>query len=584
VWHRLRHARNARRSRHDERGTVTLLMTVMLGVLMVSSAFVVDLGMQRVARADMQALADVVALDLSRELDGRTVDQLTPVLEQKAEESVARNSGMIGDTPVVDFDLGTLDDDGDFDAMANGVPTAVSVSAATEVAFAFAGVTGVDEGAAAREAAAMSASNACFRLGSFAAALRTGDSLVGDVFEALFKDDDALAVNLKAVGYDGLLNSYIDLEALAVEMGVGTVQALVDTGAISVKSLLEAGVRVLYADGNSDASAILDKIASAVKTDVQARVGHILAVGDGSAVSSRINTVDLIGGAGLAAALNSSVADHNNLLSVGVPWNVAHTSQGDIELQVIEPPRQACGAPNDGTTASTGQVRLDADLGFNLPNRILGLDVRSTVNPTSKSASIAVRAEVAGAQAELTGLSCDGGVEEFRMRVDSRLTDISVTLPFAMSGSLDAAALEMILPPHLIPNVAKKLLSLDLELRLSSAVQLQTVARTDYTDPEPSAGAAELVEIGAPVVSVAATSRVWLNVAGLRTELDLELLDLSSILSAVSSSVIGTSLPEVVTNFNDALLPLAKLLGLRVAGADVYGVPGPMCNLPRLVG
>jgi hypothetical protein len=154
----------------------------------------------------------------------------------------------------------------------------------------------------------------------------------------------------------------------------------------------------------------------------------------------------------------------------------------------------------------------------------------------------------------------------------------------------------MILPPHLIPNVAKKLLSLDLELRLSSAVQLQTVARTgaehtvyavpphDYTDPEPSAGAAELVEIGAPVVSVAATSRVWLNVAGLRTELDLELLDLSSILSAVSSSVIGTSLPEVVTNFNDALLPLAKLLGLRVAGADVYGVPGPMCNLPRLVG
>lgn len=593
---RLRHALDAPASRKDDRGTVTLFMVVLLGVIMVSSAFVVDLGMQRVARADMQALADVVALDLSRELDGRTVAQLGPLLAAKAEESVARNSGMLGTAPDLDLRLGSLDDDGDFVPMASGVPTTVSVTAATEVAFAFAGFTGESEGAAVRDAAAMSASNACFRLGSFAAALRSGDSVVGDVFEELFKDSDALGVNLNAIAYDGLLDSYIGLEDLALEMGVGSVSALVDSGTISVKELFEAGMRVLDADGASRASAILGDVAARVDADVRATVGHMLAVGGGSAVSSRINTVDLLGGAGLAAALNADVADHNNLLKTGVPWNVAHVSSGDIELTVIEPPRHACGAPNDGTTASTGQLRLDADLGFNLPNRVLDLDVGRTDDPSSKKASIAVRAELAGAQAELTGLSCTGGVEEFRMRVDSRLTDISVELPFRMTGSLDLAALEKIVPAKLIPGVAGKLLGLELDLDLKAAVGLRTLASTgkedtvyavpphDYSDPEPSAGAKDLIQIDNPTLSVAASSRVWLTVAGVRTALNLELLDLSSILDAVTSSVIGTSLPKVVANFNDALLPVAKLLGLRVAGADVFGVPGPMCNLPRLVG
>ncbi|WP_141006782.1 hypothetical protein [Nocardioides humi] len=74
-----------------------MLMTVpLLAVLLVSGAFAVDLGMQRVARADMQALADVVALDLARELDGRTVNALVDVLEEKKERSLARNHDMVG--------------------------------------------------------------------------------------------------------------------------------------------------------------------------------------------------------------------------------------------------------------------------------------------------------------------------------------------------------------------------------------------------------------------------------------------------------------------------------------------------------
>ena len=52
--------------RRDERGAVVPMVAIMLTVLMISAAFAVDLGKQRVVRQDMQALADVVAA-LTRE-------------------------------------------------------------------------------------------------------------------------------------------------------------------------------------------------------------------------------------------------------------------------------------------------------------------------------------------------------------------------------------------------------------------------------------------------------------------------------------------------------------------------------------
>ena len=50
------------RRRRDERGAIIPMMAMLLVVLIPSTAIAVDLGMQRVVRRDMQALADVVAL------------------------------------------------------------------------------------------------------------------------------------------------------------------------------------------------------------------------------------------------------------------------------------------------------------------------------------------------------------------------------------------------------------------------------------------------------------------------------------------------------------------------------------------
>ena len=165
--------------RGDERGAVAVLTAFLMVVVLGVGALVVDLGMQRAARGDMQGLADLVALDLARDLDGRTVAQLQPVLTADAALSVQRNRSVLGEgAPQLGIEMGQLGPTGIFVPMTTGVPTAVRVQAATKVAFAFAGITGVKDGAVARSAVANKEASACYTVGSYAASLDTQNSLL----------------------------------------------------------------------------------------------------------------------------------------------------------------------------------------------------------------------------------------------------------------------------------------------------------------------------------------------------------------------------------------------------------------------
>ena len=89
----------------DEHGVVAIVVALITcAVLIPIAAVAVDLGVQRVARRDMQAPADVVALDLSRQLDGRSVAQITgasPSLQSLANASMARNNTTVGNGTTV---------------------------------------------------------------------------------------------------------------------------------------------------------------------------------------------------------------------------------------------------------------------------------------------------------------------------------------------------------------------------------------------------------------------------------------------------------------------------------------------------
>jgi hypothetical protein len=612
IFPRLRHGRDWGRSvrrtpRRDERGAVGIFVAViMVPVLLMTAAFTVDLGVQRVARVDMQSLADVVALDLAWELDGSTAASLEPLMQTRAAASLARNSGTVGSIdgdPILEPVLGQMVD-GVFVAVSGSeVPTAVRVTASTDVAFAFAGITGVAGGDVTRSAISTASSGACFRLGSFAAALSTGDSALNGVFESLMQD--ALGVNLKAIGYQGLATSYVGLDALAIELGAGTVDALVSQGNISVASLLSASSRVLSNQGDTAAAAAMGTIATRVTAGLTLNFGDLLSIGDGSSVSSSINALDLLGSAGFA--VGTEVANGNNFLDTGVVWSDPWLSKGDVKLSVIEAPQQACGRPGGGVTARTAQIELETNLALELSGeKISGLDVR-TSDGTNKS-NIQVRAVVASATGTLTGMRCGSGTdsspEEIRVRVDSQGTSASIAVDFLLQGEistngiLSAAFLSSL---NLDPLAT---VSLDLNLAVEAGAVLATgpqsatgetvyrVPPRNYFDPEPSLGSGDAVSIPAPSdVDFAAASTARLKVKlpllpATYIDLTLDQLNLSGIVNDVlnGNNRVAISLANAVENVNEALEPVSALLGLKLNGSDLFGVPRPACGLPRLVG
>src|SRR3954470_12714160 len=158
----------ARGQRRDERGAIIPMVAMLLVVLIPSSAMAVDLGMQRVVRRDMQTLADVVALDVVRLVDGRTASQIQggfnglPTMADALSRSVARNDDdVLGDAPTVTAMLIHIDTaTGVIDTVSGGairevtgteVPNAVEITAQGSVDFAFVG----GRGPAARTAVAV---------------------------------------------------------------------------------------------------------------------------------------------------------------------------------------------------------------------------------------------------------------------------------------------------------------------------------------------------------------------------------------------------------------------------------------------
>src|SRR5688500_5676316 len=59
-----------------DRGATLPLVALLLPVLMLMTAFAIDLGRQRSSRRTMQARADIIALDMARLADGRTETEI----------------------------------------------------------------------------------------------------------------------------------------------------------------------------------------------------------------------------------------------------------------------------------------------------------------------------------------------------------------------------------------------------------------------------------------------------------------------------------------------------------------------------
>lgn len=575
----------------DERGVVLPIVAVMLSVLVLIAAFGVDLGMQRVARRDMQALADAVALDLARLLDGRTAAQIqagnarSMGIEAAKNASEQRNEGSaLGDDPVVEWTLVTLDlrgdpvraPDGTVSSVSGGaVPDAVLVTARTSVDFAFA--TG--SGAAGRSAIGVASTTACHRLGSFVAALNTGDAA------ALAQLNEILHVNLSLVSYQGLADVGVSLADLALEMGAGDIDSLL-TGYVSYASLVKATIDVLNKKkptGYAAAVTTLGAVLGAAGGIGAVRLGNVLSISpdDRAALATKLNVLDLLAGSVLVADGTHAVSLPN--LQAQVPGLGNHFTGS---LNIVAAAQLACGEPNS-PVARARNSQLVGDLGMefiNLPSLNIDAGVLKGTLQTAKGTG-ALHVALGNAQSQLIDpprVSCGAGTvadpSTFSVSVASGLAQYSLDSEVEAAGKLKIGVGPLAVTADVVVVVGLSLRAPGTTGSVVAPLSIPPHDRTPYRTGSP-------VSLLTPVVPVIKSASV--TVGGVSVDALTKTLVTDAIVASLTvgnNNFTDRTLRPLAANIDTQLIgPSAALLGLRVGGADVYAVSAS-CGTPALAG
>ena len=562
------------------------MVAMLLVVLVPSSAMAVDLGMQRVVRRDMQTLADVVALDVVRLVDGRTASQIRsgyngqPTLDIAVARSVARNDDVLGDDPTVTATLVHIDTaTGVLDTVSGGavrevtgpeVPNAVLVAASGAVDFAF--LPG--RGPAVRTAVAVPSPSSCFRLGSFAAGVDTAQAnLLNQLLPGLL-NFSSLSGTL--VGYQGLAAANVTLlDLVGVSgLGVGTPDELLQLDGLTVGQFYAAMATVLQNHGGPTASVtLLQYLSSHVNLTRTIAIRDLLGIttADTAALAASFDILDLVTGAAYLA--NGS----NTLLIPGLSASLPLLNAGaTFSLAVGDAPKLACGAVGKAK-AKTGQVDLNlngtlADLPVTVP-LIGGFTVKSTVTS---------RVFLASAEGTLTNIVCGDAT----LATNAEGIDVQVT-----SGLVSSLKVTESLKINATLNLAVGVVTVDLTVPATAETTGgTTTGSVSFRHPPDAYGTAKRYGSGVVVPqlttpSVPVGAKVKLKpLIGPQVDVDISTVPgLSTALATVLSTATGNVNTSLVTPLNTNLAPmLASQLGVTVGGADVFALPRPSCNDPGL--
>ena len=565
------------------------MVAMLLAVLVPSSAMAVDLGMQRVVRRDMQSLADIVALDVVRLVDGRTASQiqsgfnsLTPLATAVSRSAARNDDDVLGDAPTVTAKLVHIDSaTGQLDRVSGGatrevsgteVPNAVEITASGSVNFAF--VSG--KGAAGRTAVAVPAPASCFRLGSFAVGVDTAQAnLLNQLLPGLL-NFSSLSGTL--VGYQGLASAQFSLLDLVgvPGLGVATPEQLLRLDGLTIGQFYAAMATVLQNNGGPTASiTLLQYLSTHANLTQTIAIGDLLDIStvDTAALAAKFNVLDLVTGAAYLA--NGS----NTLLIPGLSATVPVLNAGaTFSLKVGETPRLACGAVGKAK-ASTGQVDL------NLSGTLADMNLPLLVATATVKTTVASRVFLAAAEGTLTKIVCGDATlstnaEGIDVQVKSGLvSDFEVTANLQINATINLVGLGTVTVNLAVPTSAAT----------NGAMTTGTVSFRHPPDAYGTAkryGSSVIVpNITSPGVPVGATVTLR-TLLGVTSTVGVGTIPgLNSALTALIGTAVGTVNTGLVSQLNSNLAPLlANELGVTAGGADVFALPRPSCNDPGLAG
>lgn len=591
--------------RRGERGAIIPLVAISLALLIAITAFAVDIGRQRVARRDMQAVADVIALDMVRQLDGRTqaVIKATSTWRGGLSQSLRNNLNMPGSPAIstqqqqadavatvagspltVKVTMGLVDPvTGIFTSPIPfpDVPNAVRVIASTSVDFGFA----PGSGGASRTSIATSASTACFRLGSYGLRINSSNSVL---LKGLVESALGGSVNVSALSYQGLATANISLLSLAAAMGVGTVDQLVALNNVSVANFYLAAATVLQQNGDAANATILNSIATHLGPLPPINVGKLIAAtsGGGAAESATINVLDLVTGSAFVAN-GAALSIPNLAVNLGLTGTNLQAA-----VSLIQSPQLACGKV-DVAKASTSQANLSitgtvASVPA-LPTSLLGLTASASVGATK------IHVDLAKATGTLKAIVCGAATaaspEGVDVLVGSQLGVVSsLDTTVSISGSLTGSGVLGGLLGGLLGSILKVTVTGSVRLTASTSQPAETRTATIRIPNSPTSYSIPVStgsgSLGLETATVTAIPTLTLTASGLLgLPINLSLNQIASLTSGIDAGLVSTVATPLVNSISSALVtPLAALLGVELAGADVFGVPRPQCSTPSLVG
>ena len=526
-----------RRRDGDERGAIAVMAALLMVSMLAFTAFAVDIGLQRAAARDMQAVADAVALDTARDPGLATCNQTA--LSAAAAKSLTRQGSTIGRRSPLTVTPGHISPTTqNFVAGSNptsGACDAVRVGAATTVDFAFAPVIGTTSGSAARSAVGSTdAAAVCFSAGTTTMMLNSNQSALGPIFRNI------LNLNLGLVGYDsgivGLHGLSVPLAQLDAALKIGTGRALVDNASVSLAGFLIATASVLEQNGNAVRAQVLRTLAANVGS-LTVNLTDVLKLdtGGSSALAATVSVIDLVGAAIVSAAIDAGNGKNAlNISSLGL--SVGPVNLADAKITIIEPPQIACGKV--GVQAKTVQVRVDLQTGLSTG----GLGVQA--------ANLSLGVRVASGTATLSALNCSGNPSA------SIVGDTSVASVVGYGGTGSARLTVLQLWP--LPAI---------QVGLRGGVAQSTEEKSFNFPPQADGSSPGMRTYGSAV------------------NLKLEITNDSLLgLGGLLSLVINPLLSQANSVIEPLLDPLLGILGIRLGTMDVTMLGRPSCNGVRLVG
>lgn len=405
-----------------QRGVIGLLGAIVMLLVVVCIALALDTGRLYMEKRNLQRVADLAALSVASRCETlSSCDQAVTYAQD-----VLEDNGYSRD--LVDGDGITLGRVVLVDVAVEGGPTsyrrydfddslsqdAVQVVLKDSVSPPLMAAFMPDDGDASDDhtitlqstAVARKATYVAFSVGSRLASLDSSESsLLAPLLGGLLGSD----VPLSLVGYEGVLDTRItllelasEMPALGVDLAALTVDEVLNTN-VTLSELLEASESVLSDRGllASDL-ALLGEMQSAMSLDVgtaDINLGELLdirsgeGVDDTEALKTGIRLGDLLGSSLMLANQDNAIAIDN----LDVDLSAVTASVG---LTVMEAPQIAigpvgcadgvapdCGNDNWKTSASTGQLDLDVDLGVDLLG-VLRLDLDLDIGGVEAEAGI----------------------------------------------------------------------------------------------------------------------------------------------------------------------------------------------------